>query len=365
MNPGETMDPVTAAAQDFRAAVREFRSNVEVRRLMFVVANVLVPALVMAAADAMSGADYPPELAFVPRRILSLTGGIAALSGLLIGLVLARCHMGMVIQGNKLAKVLHGRLELAPVNLLGVTPNFLLLTGISAAGGLCLACIAWGLAWWLSALLGAALLVVLMAMLLRDHRRALATARRLDAAWTHAPIAIELREQHATDSLEDTTADIAVVVTMAAALFAGAFNALTNVGGIADQLVLEIPPHTLKRVAVPTLAWFMVVSLLLSCRMVVRLRIALAQHSSTLAGLRQEPDDPWRFKPLERTFLLYGIVLVLACASGGIAGRSLGSGVAAWVATGALAMAGLCWYPFALRLARTTREQRRQIAQGR
>lgn len=341
-------DAVAAAELDYRSAMAQIRSNVSVRRLMFVIANVLVPALLMAATDAMSGASYPPALAWFPAHILGIVGLVTAIAGVLITLVLSRCHVGMVINGTKMGKVLGGALRLAPLNLLGVTANFVVLTGLSAGSGLTLAAISWGMAWWLAALLGVGLLLALVGVLALDHRRAQATCRHLDAAWNHAPIATALREQHASASLDDTTSDIAVVVTMAAALFAGAFNAMTNVGGIPATLALDVPVSDLQACAIPALAGFLVASLFLSCRMVVRLRLALAEHSMTLARLREEHDDAWRFRPIERTYLLYAIVLLLGGVSVVILAWSVIGGAAAWIAGAAWTLAGVLWYPLAL-----------------
>jgi hypothetical protein len=344
--------PIAEAELDYRAAMAEIGSNVGVRRLMFVIANVLVPALLMAATDAMSGSNYPPALAWLPEHILGIVGVVTAVGGVLIALVLSRCHVGMVINGAKMSKVIDGSVRHAPLNLLGVTSNFVVLTGLSAGCGSCLAAISFGLVWWIAALLGAGLLLTLIALLAIDHRRAQAKCRQLEAAWTHGPVGAEMRERHATASLNDTTSDIAFVVTMAAALFAGAFNAMTNVGGIPATLELEVRVADLQTHAVPALAGFLFVSLFLSCRMVVRLRIALAQHSATLARLRQEPDDPWRFTPIERTYLLYAIVLLLGGASLVILAWGVAGPMAAWIVGGSWALAGLVWYPIALRLDR-------------
>ena len=350
--PASSRESLSAPEIDYRAAMQEVGSNVAVRRLMFVIANVLVPAMLMAASDAMSGSNYPPAIAWLPEHMLTIVGLVTAIGGVLITLVLSRCHMGMVINGVKMAKVRQGELRLAPLNLLGVTSNFVLLTAVSAGSGLCLAAISLGVPWWASCAGGFVLVLALFGKLSFDHKRAGAVCRKLDEAWNHGSVSRDLQEQHAAASLEDTTSDIAVVVTMAAALFAGAFNAMTNVGSIPSELGLEVAITDLQRFAIPALAGFMLVSLLLSCRMVVRLRIALAQHAATLAKLREEFDDPWRFKPLERTFLLYLIVVLLSVASAVILALNEGGSLAGWIAGGGMALASLLWYPIALGVAR-------------
>ena len=62
------------AAQDFRAATNEVRSNIEVRRLMLVISQVLVPALAMAMTDAMTGLYYTDSIAWLPEHIFAIVG---------------------------------------------------------------------------------------------------------------------------------------------------------------------------------------------------------------------------------------------------------------------------------------------------
>ena len=151
-------------------------------------------------------------------------------------------------------------------------------------------------------------------------------------------------------SLEDATSDIAVVVTMGAALFAGTFNAMTNVGDISPDLDLGLPVDAVQQWGLVALSAYTLVSLLLSGRIVIRLRIALGDHSLTLAKLRDEPDEPYRFSARERTFLLFLLQHTLACACALILAWTLTGPRAGGIAAGALMLAGAGWY--AVRLAR-------------
>ncbi|MFN8640157.1 MAG: hypothetical protein U0802_00270, partial [Candidatus Binatia bacterium] len=123
------------AQQDFAAAVHEVDSNIEVRRLMLVLTNVLTPACLMAVSDCLSGTSYPEAVAWLPRFVLPLCGALLLLAGVLVTGVLARCHFGLVLNGTKLRKVETGKLELRGLNWLGVTTNFVWLTALSAALG--------------------------------------------------------------------------------------------------------------------------------------------------------------------------------------------------------------------------------------
>ena len=95
---------MTKAEQDFRAALHEIESNLEVRRLMIIVINVLVPALTMAMVAALGGVDLPPALRWLPENVIWITGGVLLIAGIVTSLILARCHFGMVVNGAKLAK---------------------------------------------------------------------------------------------------------------------------------------------------------------------------------------------------------------------------------------------------------------------
>jgi hypothetical protein len=137
---------------------------------------------------------------------------------------------------------------------------------------------------------------------------------------------------------------VAVVVTMAAALFTGFFAAMANVGSIPGTLAAGIATDPLKRWCVPALSGYLTVSILLSVRMVLRLRGGIADHSLALARLRAEPDDPWRFNPIERTFLLFLLVLMLLGASAVILVWSVGGRAPALVAGGAVVLLGVLRY---------------------
>lgn len=343
-----THDPV----QDFRAAMREVHTNVEVRRLMFVVVNVLVPTLLMAGADTLSGSGYPPELAWLPANILWIVGALGGAGALLVALVLGRCHSGMVINGSKLRKVTDGVVRPTGLNWLGVTTNLVALAALSGAGGVALLLATAGRPMWTVVPASLCALALPLGALVWFHWRANRTVGALEASWSHGSVPAELREEHAITSLDDTTADIAVVVTMSVALFAGAFNALTNLGAIPAELALPVSVPRLQAVGVPALAGFLLLSIALSLRMVVRLRIALAEHASTLATLRGEHDEPWRFRPIERTYLLYGVALLLCAASALILAWSQAGRSAGLITGGAVLAIGGLYYPLVLRLTR-------------
>lgn len=345
------VDPKSPAG-DFDAAMNEVETNLEVRRLMLVLTNVLTPACVMAVSDCLSGGAFPPSLAWLPPLVLPLCGALLLASGFLVVGVLGRCHFGLVVNGTKMAKVETGALKLQGLNWLGVTTNFVALTSLSAAlGAVCLgASLDLGVwTWWLAG----AIALLLLFWLPICHWRANRLCRRLDAHWQAGEPPAELRERHARKSLDGAAADISVVVVMAVALFAGVFNALTNLGGVPGDLALTPPVATLQTVGATVLAVFLLASLVLSCRILVRLRLAFGTYSQKVAELRGEQDPTamlWR--PAERTYLLYAIVLVLAAASGVILGYDRGGRTVGFATGGAVLVAGALWYPFVLRGAR-------------
>ncbi|MCZ6795467.1 MAG: hypothetical protein O7J95_17830 [Planctomycetota bacterium] len=356
MSRSEDSQPI----QDFSAALHEVQSNLDVRRLMLVITNVLVPALAMAMTDCMSGSHYSPELAWLPRHIVAIVGLTLAIAGTLVTGILARCHFGLVVNGSKIRHVRTGRFVAYPLNWLGVTTNFTALTALSAGAGFSLFLASIGLS-LIAAIAGPALLVALMLYLRVNHWRANRLCRRLESNWQQGAIPVALQEQHARLSLEATASDIAVVVAMAVALFAGMFNGMTNIGGIPPDLELSLPVSVIREWGVVALSGYTLVSLLLSGRMVVRLRLALAEHSRTLARLRSEADDPYRFKAGERTFILFLLLELITSVSAVILFWAL-VGLTAGLAAGAgVVLLGLVAYPTRLararrRLARTEKK---------
>ena len=81
-------------AQDFRAAMNEVRSNIEVRRLMLVISQVLVPALAMAMTDAMTGLYYTDSIAWLPEHIFAIVGIMSNLLLYLAYLLITALGMG-------------------------------------------------------------------------------------------------------------------------------------------------------------------------------------------------------------------------------------------------------------------------------
>lgn len=342
----------TTGNTDFAAAMHEVENNLEVRRLMLVLANVLTPACVMAITDCLSGNRYNEALAWLPPLIMPLAGGLLLATGFLVTGVVARCHFGLVLNGTKIRKVETGKLSLRRLNWLGVTTNFLVLTALSSAlGSLCLLA-GFGLDWW-AWVGGAATFFTMMLWLPVSHMRANRRCTELETHWQQGSINQDLRIEHSRKSLDNTTADISVVVVMAVALFAGAFNALTNLGAISDELPVTPDPTVTKALGPTILIIFVLASLLVSCRILVRLRLAFGEHSQKLAGLRNEEDRTamiWR--PQERTYLLYAIVLALAVASSIMLGYDRSGGTAAMIAGGVTLVAGAVWYPLVLKFAR-------------
>lgn len=142
-----------------------------------------------------------------------------------------------------------------------------------------------------------------MAMLRIQHARANRLCRQLDGSWQSGPAPVALRETHARKSLDATNADVAALMAFTAA------------------------------------------SLVLTARIVVRLRIALAQHSSALAEFRAEPDDPWRIKLRERTFLLYLVVALLGSTAVLIATWTSFDSRTAAITAAAVGALHVAWYP--------------------
>lgn len=340
---------------DFAAAMHEIESNLDVRRLMFVTSNVLVPAMMIACVDGLAGSHYPASLRWLPEQLLTIVGAILCAVGLVLAAVLARCQFGMVVNGNKMQSVLRGSFEVRAPNLLGVTSNFVVLSALASAAGAALLALSFGFE--LAAIpCAAAPLVASVFMLMRSHIGANKLSRRLEDAWPQAEVDTKLQESHWRKSLDATSSDLSVIATMATALFAGSFAAMSNLGSIGDSFALRPDAALVRAHGVPALAGFALASMMLSMRMVVRLRIALAEHSMRLAALRGEADDAWAFRLLERSFLLYAILALLAASLVGMLSIHFSSLKYAWVF--ALAFVALAFFGYVLRLAAAARRAR-------
>ena len=348
----------TQADQDFVAALHEIKSNLEVRRLMFVISNVLVPASAIAMIDSLTGSFYSDSLRWLPEAMLPIIGALLTIAGILVAAILARCHYGLVINGNKMDQVNSGKMQLKGLNWLGVTTNFVALTALYATAGFILFLVSLGLGVW-SWLGGALLFLGLMGFLPWNHKRANRLSQSLCQYWQHGPVSHTFREEHLRESLDASTTDISVIVTMAVAFFAGTFNCMSNLGGLNPELNLQPSAATIQEWGVPLLAGFSLIALLLSDRMVVRLRIALADHADQLAQLRQESDTPWQFKPQERTFLLYMLLHALTSISALLLVWPFAGAWWAWTLSAALFAIGLLWYPW--QLARAAHKNTKRI----
>lgn len=341
---------------DYAAAMHEFDSNVGVRRLMLVLTNVLTPAAVMAVGDCLTGASPLEALAWLPRLIVPFTAALLLFAGVLVTGIVVRCHFGLVINGTKLKKVEKGVLTLGPLNWLGVTTNFVVLTAMTAALG------AMGLAVGLRQpptvvfAAGGLVAVALFAWLWLTHQKANRRCEQLDADWQSGPPTATLLAEHARKSLDAAAADIAVVVVMAVALFAGFFNAIANLGAVPLDLAVVPTPEAIHRHGAFVLLVFLSLSMLLSLRILLRLRLAFGEFSMQLAKLRNETDDTaMKWKLVERTYLLYAIVLLLTVAAAVMLGYERRGPVLGFILGGVTAVGGAGWYPFTL-----ARERRRQ-----
>jgi hypothetical protein len=334
---------------DYAAAMHEIDSNLGVRRLMLVLTNVLTPATVMAVGDCLTGASPIETLAWLPRLILPFASTLLLLAGVLVTGIVVRCHFGLVINGTKMKKVEKGSLVLASLNWLGVTTNFVALTALSAALGAMGLAVSLKQGPYVVGGAGGVVALALMMWLWLTHRKANRRCGQLDVHWQSGQPSAALRAEHAQKSIEATGADIAVVVVMAVALFAGLFNAIANLGAVPLDLTVVPTPESIHRHGAIVLLVFLLISMLLSLRILVRLRLAFGEFSLILAELRKEHDETamqWRL--VERTYLLYAIVLLLAVATAVMLGVErqglpLGLGLG-----GVTLLAGAIWYPLTL-----------------
>lgn len=295
--------------------MHEIDSNLSVRRLVFVIANILVPASFVALVDVLGWdlRNLGSGFEVVQEQALGAFGGFLVLGSVVLTAILSRCHFGLVLNGAKMQCASGRSWSPSRLNWLGVTTNFVALIAWSGMFGVLLLGAQIGQL-VVASLIAAAFGFCLMCMLGWNHRRANLRAVSLVDEWPSEDVSVGQREDHARRSLDATTNDISVVVTMAGALFAGAMTAAAATGPIHDLEATGWTDHVgIRRYGLTALCSFTAISLMLAGRMIIRLRIALAEHSEELARLRGERDNPWRFRVQERTFLLYlGLALMVS-----------------------------------------------------
>ncbi|MCR4317478.1 MAG: hypothetical protein NUW37_14155 [Planctomycetes bacterium] len=358
------------APQDFSAALREIKGNFDIRRLLFVITNLVLPGVVIALGDLVSGPEYPESGMWFARHIFEFAGLVVILLGFVVGKILVRCHYGLVINGAKLNVSKDGSAKLLSLNWLGVTGSFIILSALSvgAATFVVAKCF---LDFRLSVILGVIAFLINPLLLNLNHWRANRALKKLIPSWSKEDVSQENEEHHAILSLEATNQDIAVIVAMAAALFVGFFSAIANFGSMQESVDYDIPAALVKRYAIFFVSSYLVVTMALSALMVVRLRVSIAEFSETLARLRNEPDDPWRFKFSERTFSLYMFIVMLGSFSTYLLFRSLECfdgfeaasgdlwGRFSFFMAGTVAIIGTIWYAGKLGLTKFIRSRKK------
>ena len=337
-------------SRDFDGALAEVESNLDIRRLLLVIMHVLLPALALAVADALAAPMPADGMLWFHAHICAVSGAVLAVAGLLVCIVLARCHLGLVVNGSKIAKLERGEVRIRGLNWLGVTTNFVALTALAGAGGLTLLLAALGLGGLLAILCGAGFFVLCFLAFRINHARANRLVRRLEGHWEGGGLRPEQEERHAQESLNAANADISIVVTMAAALFAGLYNAITVLLGASEQAAGEFAAETVRSHSAAVLGGYLWISSFLSLRMLARLRLAIGDESARLARLREEPDDPWRFRLLERSFLLFQLSSLFAAAALLVFVSSLGHAGLGGVLALAQWLLGTIWWALLLRV---------------
>lgn len=153
--------------------MHEIDSNLSVRRLVFVIANILVPASFVALVDVLGWdlRNLGSGFAVVQEQALGAFGVFLALGSIVLTAILSRCHFGLVLNGAKMRSASGQGWSPSSLNWLGVTTNFVALIAWSGMFGVLLVGAQLGQL-VVAALLAVAFGFCLMCMLGWNHRKA-------------------------------------------------------------------------------------------------------------------------------------------------------------------------------------------------
>lgn len=307
-------------------------SALEQRRLAFVVSNLIVPSTAVACVTSAIGTRYGTELAWVPRLVVLGALAMLVVSNLIISLIVMKCHASLVLNGQQMLAMTRGTYEPRALNLGGVSFAFYIISTLWTLLGLVALLRMAGVEKLGFVVIPVLVLGSLMLYaFLRKHELATGDGEKAFDAIRDAVSSDELAsyasneklELHAEDSLRATALDLAVVVSMAAALFVGSLTCLANVGGLNSSLQ-HVDTALLGRLVFPWMQLGTAVSVLLSANMLIRLKLALLDWAPKASGQLTsgaESDVVWG---LDNSLLL--LVLLL-----GLLGASSALGALAWL----------------------------------
>ncbi len=310
---------------DLRATdevLHDLQRNFELRRLLLVALHVLVPAFILTGVK-MAAQNAPPEgLSLVWEHSLPLAAIGVVVSSLLVAHGMTRCQHGIVVNGAIINWRIYGHDVDRKLNWQGVSTGFFLLSVLSGVFGLSIAvyCTVAGL-FQLDGVgvagVVAAACVILVAIacswLSSRHKHAWQCAvAMIQSEKESAKTDAACRQLHRINSLDDTNSDIGVVFVTAMVLFSTMLTTLPELSDVSKGRLPQGVATSIVQYGHAVVAVYAVLVMCLSQSMIIRLRVAMAEHSSQSdAGLASASARVWKPGFYERTSMLFIMLAVM------------------------------------------------------
>ena len=302
--------------------LRDLQRNFELRRLLLVALHVLVPAFIVTGVKMATQSVPAPGLDMLWEQSLALAACGVVISSAMVAHGMIRCQHGIVVNGALVNWRIYGKPVPKKLNFRGVSTGFYALAVLSLLFGLSIVVYA-GVArvfdiagWWLLAV------VAIVCLMLAGFACWWLTSRHR-VAWQFgtAMLAVEQessrrdetwRQLHRMNSLDDTNSDIGVVFVTAMVLFSTMLTTLPDLADIESALFTDQIAVVVGWIGNEVVAVYAILVMFLSQSMIIRLRVAMAEHISQSDASRSSGDvQVWKPGSFERTSMLYLMLAIM------------------------------------------------------
>ena len=348
--------------------IRELQRNFYQRRLLLVALHLLVPGFILTGVKFATLNRAVPGLEFLWTHSLAFAAIGVILGSLLVAMSMTRCHFGILVNGALVNWRIYGERVDCKLNWFGLSAGFYLLSICSMSFGLaiaiyCLIEAAIPLKFQTAIIplicMGLAVVGLSVWRFEKTHAQGYAIASRLLRSECESRRPDQhLRSKHRMNSIDDTNEDIGVVVVTAVALFTTMVAVLPDLADVNTHYIGERLAGAVFNHGMPVTISYALLVLILSQSMLIRLRIAMAEHVSELNKYRQgEELRVWSSTLQERTSILYLFLSVLfSLFAMALYARWFDSGLLTWLFLPAYVAYSRIYYRFVI-----TREGNRFI----
>jgi hypothetical protein len=302
---------------DYTTVTREIRSVVSRRRELLTFLGSVFAAMGLLLENIIQGL-LPTSLNVLQGHAFAVYAFLLMVPSLLLALRLARLNAGMTLNGVLYQRLmtdqdftrkgsLQSQQRAAAVNYFGVSFLMFLLSDLIAGFSVFILVMALYAPAWLAAFIGAAVVVLWLALYLRYHYRAARFALGKAATESCAPFTRNEWEEHVAGSMEDANHDMIAILALVGLILFSGFESLSGLGRVksaAGDNPIDLPPQLVLTYGPVFYGLLMTATCLFGMATYMRLRIAVGQRS-----LESDPTDQ-PFKPLRLTDSLLGYMIL-------------------------------------------------------